>query len=403
MLDIFFFSINIYILVISFAYYNFCNHYLIQNFNQFIVLPDNVNINTTQRFGQIPFLLIPQTEQPEPPLTRQQGKIRVNPLTQRPSTSNALQQIQHDNITEKTLRSSLANSAATGNNNKVATSLTNSLVSNFLANQISGQQQQLQQQQQPPQPPQQSQQLQTNVQNANDSSANTKRPKTESTTATPTTPATSRQPQRRRVRRKANSPADPSDQAEHLTEMSVRGLDLFRYAKIFDGIYQCTECAKENVQKTFKNKYSFQRHAFLYHEGTQRKVFPCPVCSKEFSRPDKMKNHMKTTHDCYMPKDTVYPLNFLAGSGGDMPGAVPSPDINAKSSAKVKESKAKDKKTANDNNATNTCEASAPKVDELLNRLQQSSSHLRIENVMSNYNAQLQSTAQHIKVENSSD
>ena len=25
------------------------------------------------------------------------------------------------------------------------------------------------------------------------------------------------------------------------------------------------------LQKTFKNKYSFQRHAFLYHEGTQRK------------------------------------------------------------------------------------------------------------------------------------
>lgn len=117
---------------------------------------------------------------------------------------------------------------------------------------------------------------------------------------------------RRRIRRKHNS---PDDQAEALTEMSVRGLNLFRYASIQDGVYKCTECAKENVQKTFKNKYSFQRHAFLYHEGTQRKVFPCPVCRKEFSRPDKMKNHMKMTHDCYMPKEMKFPLPLIiAGS-----------------------------------------------------------------------------------------
>ena len=113
---------------------------------------------------------------------------------------------------------------------------------------------------------------------------------------------------RRRVRRKNNS---PDDQAESLTEMSVRGLNLFRYASIQDGVYQCTECAKDNIQKTFKNKYSFQRHAFLYHEGSQRKVFPCPVCRKEFSRPDKMKNHMKTTHDCYMPKDCNFPIPLI--------------------------------------------------------------------------------------------
>lgn len=117
---------------------------------------------------------------------------------------------------------------------------------------------------------------------------------------------------RRRIRRKHNS---PDDQAEALTEMSVRGLNLFRYASIQDGVYKCTECAKESVQKTFKNKYSFQRHAFLYHEGTQRKVFPCPVCRKEFSRPDKMKNHMKMTHDCYMPKECKFPLPLIiAGS-----------------------------------------------------------------------------------------
>lgn len=125
-----------------------------------------------------------------------------------------------------------------------------------------------------------------------------------------------RQPLRRRIRRKGGL---PDEQAEQLTEMSVRGLNLFRYASISEGVYKCTECAKDNVQKTFKNKYSFQRHAFLYHEGTQRKVFPCPICSKEFSRPDKMKNHMKTTHDCFVTKDAnnTFPLNFLVGSGGD--------------------------------------------------------------------------------------
>lgn len=118
---------------------------------------------------------------------------------------------------------------------------------------------------------------------------------------------------RRRIRRKHNS---PDDQAEALTEMSVRGLNLFRYASIQDGVYKCTECAKESVQKTFKNKYSFQRHAFLYHEGTQRKVFPCPVCRKEFSRPDKMKNHMKMTHEgVYVPKECKFPLPLtIAGT-----------------------------------------------------------------------------------------
>lgn len=118
-------------------------------------------------------------------------------------------------------------------------------------------------------------------------------------------PPAGKPPTKRRVRRRATSQS--GDPAEALTEMSVRGLNLFRYASITEGVYQCTECAKVDVQKTFKNKYSFQRHAFLYHEGHQRKVFPCPVCQKEFSRPDKMKNHMKTVHDCFMPKDVVFP------------------------------------------------------------------------------------------------
>ncbi|KAL1450034.1 hypothetical protein WDU94_002496, partial [Cyamophila willieti] len=106
---------------------------------------------------------------------------------------------------------------------------------------------------------------------------------------------------KRRIRRRATSSSDPT---ESLTEMSVRGLNLFRYASVTEGIYKCMECAKVDVIKTFKNKYSFQRHAFLYHEGCQRKVFPCPICGKEFSRPDKMKNHMKTVHDCFMPATT---------------------------------------------------------------------------------------------------
>lgn len=113
-----------------------------------------------------------------------------------------------------------------------------------------------------------------------------------------------RTPVKRRIRRRATSSSDP---AEQLTEMSVRGLNLFRYATVSEGIYKCLECAKTDILKTFKNKYSFQRHAFLYHEGHQRKVFPCPVCAKEFSRPDKMKNHMKTVHECYMPKAIEFP------------------------------------------------------------------------------------------------
>ncbi|XP_014244214.1 protein tramtrack, alpha isoform isoform X3 [Cimex lectularius] len=116
-------------------------------------------------------------------------------------------------------------------------------------------------------------------------------------------PASRPPPSRRRVRRRATSNTDP---AEALTEMSVRGLNLFRYASITEGVYKCMECAKSDMIKTFKNKYSFQRHAFLYHEGHQRKVFPCPVCAKEFSRPDKMKNHMKMVHDCFMPKEVLF-------------------------------------------------------------------------------------------------
>ena len=83
-----------------------------------------------------------------------------------------------------------------------------------------------------------------------------------------------------------------------LSEMSVRGLDLLRYATLApDGTYRCIECDRLQITKNFKNKYSFQRHAFLYHEGAARKVFPCTVCKKEFSKPDKMKQHLKQAHE----------------------------------------------------------------------------------------------------------
>jgi len=97
--------------------------------------------------------------------------------------------------------------------------------------------------------------------------------------------------------------SQPGLDPEALSDMSVRGLDLLRYSQISeDGSYRCLECEKAEILKSFKNKYSFQRHAFLYHEGTQRKVFPCPVCGKEFSRPDKMKQHLRQVHDCVIPK-----------------------------------------------------------------------------------------------------
>ena len=89
-----------------------------------------------------------------------------------------------------------------------------------------------------------------------------------------------------------------SNNTEQLQEMSIRGLNLFRYASVSEeGMYRCIPCEKEHVTRTFKNKYSFQRHAYLYHEGNQRKVFPCLVCGREFSRPDKLKHHLKSVHD----------------------------------------------------------------------------------------------------------
>merc|ERR1711944_214301 len=101
---------------------------------------------------------------------------------------------------------------------------------------------------------------------------------------------------------RGNLASQPGTESESLSDMSVRGLDLLKYAFISnDCSYRCIECEKVQILKSFKNKYSFQRHAFLYHEGIARKVFPCPICAKEFSRPDKMKQHLKQVHDCIIP------------------------------------------------------------------------------------------------------
>lgn len=274
-------------------------------------------------------------------------KIRINPLTQRPSTSNlanALQQLQSDSINNNQMT------------NDLASNLANTIQANFMSTQMAVAAAVEQQQQQ----------LQKKVE------TNAKTDTAQNESVQPS--VASRQPQRRRCRRKGSN---QDDQAEHLTEMSVRGLNLFRYAKIFEGIYQCTECAKENIQKTFKNKYSFQRHAFLYHEGTSRKVFPCPVCSKEFSRPDKMKNHMKMTHDCYMPKDSVVPLSFSDGQ-----------------SAQQKQSKS----TQSQASATNQ-QQEQKLTDTNDTQSGKQSSSIRIENVMSPYTAQIADAQQHIKIE----
>lgn len=119
------------------------------------------------------------------------------------------------------------------------------------------------------------------------------------------------------------------EQGEYLEKMSVRGLDIQRYEHIIDGVSYCLVCAKNDIYKTFKNKYSFQRHAYLFHEGDNRKIFACPICNKEFSRPDKMKMHKKDKHgDMAVPE---------AASGGGTPvknnSDTPPPAKRARNSA----------------------------------------------------------------------
>lgn len=111
-------------------------------------------------------------------------------------------------------------------------------------------------------------------------------------------------------KRKTRSVA-AEEQGEYLEKMSVRGLDIQRYEHVIDGVSYCLVCAKNDIYKTFKNKYSFQRHAYLFHEGDNRKIFACPICNKEFSRPDKMKMHKKDKHGDMLLADAT-----ISGSTG---------------------------------------------------------------------------------------
>lgn len=156
-------------------------------------------------------------------------------------------------------------------------------------------------------------------------------------------------PPLKRDRLDKDSPSDAEDynngypdntSSEPLSEMSVRGLDLFKYAAIEDGIYRCMECEKLQIPKTFKNKYSFQRHAFLYHEGNMRKVFPCPVCFREFSRPDKMKNHLRSIHEgggnnANSNGNTVAATTGSGGGGGKSSATSPCPSATDFSTSSV--------------------------------------------------------------------
>ncbi|XP_011293479.2 uncharacterized protein LOC105261967 [Musca domestica] len=82
---------------------------------------------------------------------------------------------------------------------------------------------------------------------------------------------------------------------EYLQKMSVRGMDSGQYKLTVDGITRCLVCAQNGIEKSFTSQYSFQRHAYLLHSGI-RKIFACPICNAEFSRPDKMKYHKRTKH-----------------------------------------------------------------------------------------------------------
>ncbi|XP_075167176.1 uncharacterized protein LOC142239280 isoform X2 [Haematobia irritans] len=115
-------------------------------------------------------------------------------------------------------------------------------------------------------------------------------------------------PSKQKRKRKTRSVC-ADEQGEYLEKMSVRGLDIQRYEHVIDGVSYCLVCAKNDIYKTFKNKYSFQRHAYLFHEGDNRKIFACPICNKEFSRPDKMKMHKKDKHgDMAVPEGGGTPV-----------------------------------------------------------------------------------------------
>lgn len=94
--------------------------------------------------------------------------------------------------------------------------------------------------------------------------------------------------------------------------IKVRGLDLMRYGRLEEnGVYVCIECERVQINKTFKTSYSFQRHAYLYHEGLPKR-FPCPICHKEFSRPDKRKSHLKEKHGLLHHEPFDHLLDFAS-------------------------------------------------------------------------------------------
>ena len=54
---------------------------------------------------------------------------------------------------------------------------------------------------------------------------------------------------------RGNLSSQPGTESESLSDMSVRGLDLLKYAHISsDGSYRCIECEKVQIIKSFKNK-----------------------------------------------------------------------------------------------------------------------------------------------------
>ncbi|XP_075166048.1 uncharacterized protein LOC142238330 [Haematobia irritans] len=57
------------------------------------------------------------------------------------------------------------------------------------------------------------------------------------------------------------------------------------------------EEALNNSKDVLSLKKPIRKHKNKHDEQGNKKIFPCPVCKTEFSRPDKMKLHKKEKHD----------------------------------------------------------------------------------------------------------
>jgi len=77
---------------------------------------------------------------------------------------------------------------------------------------------------------------------------------------------------------------------------------------------------------TSKTNIASKGTPFLYHEGAARKVFPCTICQKEFSRPDKMKQHLKQAHDG-IPKSSSSSGGGSGGGKGNRGRSLPEDDL----------------------------------------------------------------------------